>query len=225
MLKSSVLIILSAACVCGCVTKAIIPSFGPCSLSIPEVKDDAPYQEKVVLNEHSYAMKWNILGPFIYTPEQFKNTQDALQNAFYPQELELAGTQTAPDGTLWKLYNPPYEKVKDCGLVKMSDVYEGRELKNFVVYAVGFPKASKEVDDVILYTGGNALMKIWLNGELLGAPKALPDGGPDKFMIKGIKLKKGFNHIIVKCSFSDISKAGFSFRFAMKNNEQISVFR
>lgn len=210
---------------CGCVTKSTIPSFAPCSISIPDVKDDAPFQDAPVLNDRSYAMKWNILGPFVYSPEQFKTPQDALQNSFYPAELALEGTQTAPDGTRWNLYNPPYEKVKDCGDIKMTEIYEGRDLKNFVVYAIGFLKASKAAEDVILYTGGNNSMKIWINGELIENSKTLAAGKADKFSFSGLKLKKGFNHVIVKCAFPDIGNAGFSLRFAMKNNEQISVFR
>jgi hypothetical protein len=225
MLKNSVAASFLVLCFCGCITKATVPSFGPCSLSVPDVKNDAPFQAAPMLNDRSYAMKWNILGPFAYNVEQFKTPQAALQNSFYPNELVLAGTQDALAGTRWNLYNPPYEKVKDCGDIKMTEIYEGRDLKNFVIYAIGFFKASKAVEDVILYTGGNNSMKIWINGELLENPKALTDGKADKFSFSGIKLNKGFNHVIVKCVFADISNAGFSFRFAMKNNEQISVFR
>lgn len=175
------------------------------------------------LSSDSFVERWKVLGSFSFSLEDVKTANEAIHKEFIPNEQNLTDAFPAPKGVFWKYYK--FKNEKPVGIVDLNKLFgngEKRE-KDVAAYAVTVLDSPKELDNLILYTGGSDFIKVWINGTLVHAYNKEPRKGDiDQDAIKGVKLAKGLNHVVVKV-VKVSGEWSFFFRFATENNIPIRI--
>jgi hypothetical protein len=172
------------------------------------------------LSPDSFVVKWKILAPFKVDMDEAKTINDAIHHVFIPDEQNLAVNVMAPNETVWK-YSKPDSK-KPVGIVDLNKLF-GSDKKNIVAYAVAVVRSPAELSNLNLYIGGSDFIKVWINGKLIHAYNKEPRKGDiDQDTVKGIKLEKGLNSIVMKI-VKVSGEWSFSLRFATENNIPIRI--
>lgn len=150
------------------------------------------------ITEKDFVMNWLVLGPIAFTESDFggDEQQPSADNEFVKNEAALDGTQKAPQGATWqeKLFKGDVQ----AGQVDLNALYN--EADHSAAYAVAWLKCTDDVKDAKLYVGSDDYLKVWINGKLVHTYKtARRASNQDQDCIKGIRLEKGYNHVVVKC--------------------------
>lgn len=170
------------------------------------------------LGKTSFVTRWNLLGPFDYDPSKFllNGTKSVLHYSFFSKEKDLTGSEKiAKKGVSWQLVR--FKSDKYPGEIDLNRVYKIKG-KHCAAYAVTYLNCSKALTDLILYAGSSGYLKIWINHKLVHAYDRGPRVGRwDQDAVHGIKLRKGYNLVVVKCVAVD-GLWNFFFRLADKKD-------
>lgn len=150
------------------------------------------------ITEKNFVMDWVVLGPFTFDEDAFGGDQQqpAAGHPFIRNEGGLDGTQTAPEGTAWKVQH----FVGDAGTGQIDlDAFYG-VIDHAAAYAVAWLDCPEDAKDLKLYIGSDDYVTVWINGKQVHAyDTERRAGSADQDIIKGIALAKGLNRVVVKC--------------------------
>lgn len=166
----------------ACIVKLVLPS-----------DETSPF-----LTEENFVMTWTVLGPFNFKSTDFggDHQQGAVDHEFIKDEAKLDGTQKAPEGTKWQ--TKTFADGIQAGQVSLEKLYGAPD--HAAAYAVTWLDSPEDVKDATLRVGSDDYLKIWINGKLVHTYKKERRGSDwDQDVAKGIELKKGLNHVVVKC--------------------------
>jgi hypothetical protein len=170
------------------------------------------------LGKTSFVTRWNLLGPFDYDPGKFllNGTKSVLHYSFFNKEKDLTGAEkVSRKGVSWQLVR--FKSDKSPGEIDLNRVYKVKD-KHCAAYAVTYLNCSMTLNDLILYAGSSGYLKIWINHKLVHAYDRGPRVGRwDQDAVHGIKLRKGYNLVVVKCVAVD-GLWNFFFRLADKKD-------
>jgi len=169
------------------------------------------------LSRDSFVTRWNILGSFDYNPEDFKKNGlgGVLHYEFIQNEKNLTGRESGGKNVNWQLVR--FETEKYPGKIDIDRIYKNSG-KHSAVYAVTYLHCSKPLNNLILYTGSAGYLKVWVNNKLVHAfNREIRAGKWDQDVVRGIKLQKGYNLVVVKC-ISVSNEWNFYFRLATEED-------
>ncbi len=159
-----------------------------------------------------FVRNWLVLGPFAYESGKVGGLQDqgAAKIPFVKNEAKLRprlGTEVA--GHKWQRYE--IEKALPQ-YINLDEMFKGPEYVS--AYAGCTVYAPKSLKDLILLTGSDDYLTVWIDGrEVFLYDKARRKAEPDMDKTKGITLREGANTVVVKCT--DVVKHwGFYLRFS-----------
>ena len=149
------------------------------------------------VDESGYIRKWLILGTFVRVEPGKLLTHDFAggENKLKP----LEGAEVS--GKKWKLHTAtePYLNLKEG--------FKGEPLENVVGYMAVYvysPRARDIIldtpDMVDLVVGSDDGVRAWLNGDDILHNNTIRPWAPDQERIRGVKLKKGWNLLVLKIS-------------------------
>ncbi|MFA6101987.1 MAG: hypothetical protein WCV67_02345 [Victivallaceae bacterium] len=171
------------------------------------------------LSSECFVTRWNILGPFIYDPENYKKTDFAeiVHELFMQEEKSLTGVErTANPNIGWQLAR--FESSKYPGEIDLRKLFKN-QVRHGAVYAVTYLKCTEPMSSLILYAGSSGFLKIWINHKLVHTyNQAVREGKWDQDAINGVKLQQGFNQIVVKSVSTGGEDWNFYFRLASEND-------
>ena len=173
------------------------------------------------LTQKHFVTQWLVLGPFAFAEADFGGDQQqaATDNAFMPREASLDGTQTPPEGATWRARN--FQGDFQAGRVDLDALYKTPE--HAAAYAVAWLHCPEAVSDAKLLMGSDDYLKVWINGKLVHTYKEKRRASEwDQDTIDGIKLRKGYNHVVVKC-VDVVFDWEFYFRLTDKDGRPITV--
>jgi len=183
-------------------------------LSAPE-KDSSRF-----LAPDAFVSKWSILGPFRFKKNKFKNIGEVLHFQFIADEQSLQGKRAAPAAAHWQ--ESSFSEEKSVGMIDLNNLYS-KNIDYAVAYAVCFLVSPQEFSDLTLLSGGSDFLKIWINKKLVHAYNQGPRKGDlDQDVIKEIKLKKGYNLVVLKC-VKMTGEWSFYFRLATKDKLPLRI--
>jgi hypothetical protein len=151
------------------------------------------------LTNINFVTRWNILGPFPYKAERLAGNKikSVLHDKLIANEKELTGGEKVKPPLKWQLAR--FESPKKPGEINLRSFFKDKR-DNLIAYAVTYLNCKKELSNLTLYTGSSAYIKIWINHQLVHAYDHVKRKGKwDQDVIKNIKLRKGYNLIVVKC--------------------------
>lgn len=169
------------------------------------------------LSNDSFVTRWNILGRFAYNPADFKKNGlgDVLHYEFIQDEKNLTGREPGGKDVNWQLVR--FETEKYPGEIDIDRIYKNSG-KNSAVYAVTYLHCNQPLNSLILYTGSAGYLKVWVNNKLVHAfNREIRAGKWDQDVVRGIKLQKGYNLVVVKC-ISVSNDWNFYFRLATEDD-------
>lgn len=173
------------------------------------------------ITEQDFVTAWLVLGPIAFKAADFKGDeqQDAADKAFMPDEGRLDGTQKPPEGATWQ--QKTFTGDGQAGRVDLDALYNAPDYA--AAYAVAWLKCPADVKDAKLYVGSDDYLKVWVNGRLVHTYKERRRAGnQDQDVASGIRLRKGYNHVVVKCV--DVVQAwDFYFRLTDAKDRPIAV--
>jgi hypothetical protein len=161
-------------------------------LTLPTEKTSSSATEK------SFVMDWLVLGPFKFGEADFGGDQQqpAAAHAFVRDEAALDGTQVAPPGAAWKANH--FAGNAGTGQVDLDSFYGA--IEHAAAYAVAWLDCPEDRSDLKLYVGSDDYLKIWINGKLVHTYDVQRRASSaDQDVVKGIRLAKGLNRVVVKC--------------------------
>jgi len=86
-----------------------------------------------------------------------------------------------------------------------------------VAYAAALISADREMTNLILYTGSDDYLKVWINGRLVHSVAHDRSGQIDQDEVRGIKLRQGLNLVVMKAINHHALQWRFFFRLADGN--------
>jgi len=93
-----------------------------------------------------------------------------------------------------------FESPRKPGEINLRSFFKKDKRDNLIAYAVTYLSCDKALSNLTLYTGSSAYIKVWINHQLVHAYDHLKRRGKwDQDVINNIKLRKGYNLIVVKC--------------------------
>ena len=152
-----------------------------------------------LLTNINFVTRWNILGPFPYKAERLGDSKikSVLHEKLIANEKELTGDETVKTLSKWQLAR--FESPSKPGEINLRTFFKYKR-KNLIAYAVTYLSCKQELSNLTLYTGSSAYIKVWINHQLVHAYDHVKRKGKwDQDVIKNIKLRKGYNLIVVKC--------------------------
>lgn len=171
------------------------------------------------LSSDCFVTRWNVLGPFIYDPENNKPNElsELVHVSFMQDEKNLAGVEKSGNPNVdWQLVR--FESSKYPGEIDLNKLFNGKA-NHAAAYAVTYLDCAKPVSNLILCTGGSGFLKIWINHKLIHTYNHTVRAGKwDQDVVKGIKLQQGFNQIVVKTVSTGDNDWNFYFRLAAEND-------
>ncbi len=176
------------------------------------------------LEKDDFVMKWSVLGPFKFNPHEFQQgkVNEAIHREFVATEKNLDGSEKPPKGARWQTFSAKTSTGKNMGKVDLDRLYT-RDLDYAAAYAVTYIYSPVDSENLILYTGSDDFIKVWINGKLVHAyNRESREGKWDQDNIKGIKLKKGYNLVVVKCLDLE-DNWNFYFRLATRKDLPIKI--
>lgn len=188
---------------------------------VAEAVNDAPVRHDVVLCHHlrrpeksgflqpqSFVTSWYIYGPFSYRPHGEASDDDGqIIHHQFLQDERFLGCDPAKS----RLIRSP--GVNPLGGVDLERA-TGASGDYSAIYAVACIYTDHEMNNLMLYSGSDDYIKIWINGTLVHTynHKGRP-GKWDQDVIQGIKLRQGLNLVVVK-SINLVGSWLFFFRLA-----------
>jgi hypothetical protein len=169
----------------------------------------------------SFVTKWLVLGPFEFKVDDFGGDQQqaAADKAFVPDEAGLNGLQILPKPAVWA--EKQFTDDSAAGRVDLDGVFGG--IDHAAAYAVSWLHCSEEIAGVSLLVGSDDYITVWVNGKAVHTYKTERRAGEaDQDKIENIKLRKGYNRIVVKC-VDVVFGWNFFLRFADKDGKPIAV--
>ena len=150
------------------------------------------------LTNINFVTRWNILGPFPYKEKKLPNNKikSVLHTKLIENEKKLSGEEKVKAPLKWQLAR--FESPKKPGEINLRSFFK---LKNdkLAAYALTYLTCKKALANLTLYTGSSGYIKIWINHELIHTyDRGKRKGKWDQDVIKNIKLRKGYNLIVVK---------------------------
>ena len=160
------------------------------------------------LQPQSFVTSWYIYGPFSYRPRGEASDDDGqvIHHQFLPEERFLGGDPAKTRLIRSSGVNP----LGGIDLVRATGVPDDYS----AIYAFTCIYSEQEMNNLILYSGSDDYIKIWINGTLVHTynHKGRP-GKWDQDVIQGIKLRQGLNLVVVK-SINLVGSWLFFFRLA-----------
>ncbi len=147
----------------------------------------------------NFVTRWNILGPFPYKAEKMADNKikSVLHDKMIANEKELTGAEKAEAPVKWELAR--FESPGKPGEINLRSFFKDKR-DNLVAYAVTYLHCEKVFSNLTLYTGSSGYIKVWINHKLVHAYDHVRRKGKwDQDIIKNIKLRKGYNLIVIKC--------------------------
>ncbi|MGB3195968.1 MAG: hypothetical protein WBC39_11875, partial [Phycisphaerae bacterium] len=142
-----------------------------------------------------FVEEWLLLGPIPFKTENLGGTNPA-EYAFVAGEANLDGTQTPPAGASWKVGH--FRQSDPEGCINLGKSFNN--LQNAAVYAVTWIDSPREYRAAKLRLGCDDHLQVWVNGDLVFTYKGMPQmANPNQYTVTGVSLKKGLNHVVVKC--------------------------
>lgn len=151
------------------------------------------------LTNINFVTRWNILGAFSYETEKLADNKvkSVLHEKLIANEKKLTGGEKVKSPLKWELAR--FESPNNPGEINLRGFLKDKRDK-LAAYAVTYLRCDKAFSDLTLYTGSNGYIKVWVNHQLVHAyDHSKRKGKWDQDVIKGIKLRKGYNLIVVKC--------------------------
>lgn len=195
---------------------------------VREVKPKFRNINKVVLNgidgngfldNINFVTRWNILGPFPYTPDKTSaNPNKAiLHKKLFSEEKKLKGTERAGKFK-WQLAR--FESKSKPGEINLRKFFTDKN-KFSLAYAVTYLYCDKDMSNLTLYTGSSGYIKVWLNHQLVHAfDHNKRKGKWDQDVIKNVKLHKGYNLVVIKSVAVDND---WNFYLRLADNENLPM--
>jgi hypothetical protein len=174
-----------------------------CAGTIPPVEKEAP---SIALNSlaltraasvrDSHITNWQLLGPFSYADKEYKNesgSQEAIDEAFIENEAALVAGAKIGDME-WREYTSSSED----GLVDLNSLH--RRVDYAVIYMAANIHSPEDIRGCQLLLGSDDYIRVWLNGQrIFTYKKERRAAEPDQDTVKGIRLRKGWNTLTIKC--------------------------
>ena len=151
------------------------------------------------LTNINFVTRWNILGAFPYTERKTDDNKvkSVLHDKFIANEKKLTGGEKVKDPLKWQLAR--FESPQKPGEINLRSFFKTKGEK-LTAYAVTYLSCKEALSNLTLYTGSSGYIKVWINHQLVHAYDHLKRKGKwDQDVIKNIKLRKGYNLIVVKC--------------------------
>ena len=151
------------------------------------------------LTNINFVTRWNILGPFPYKEEKLADNKikSVLHDKLIANEKKLSGDEKIKTLSKWQLAR--FESPDTPGKINLRTFFKYKR-KNLIAYAVTYLSCKEELSNLTLYTGSSGYIKVWINHQLVHAYDHVKRKGKwDQDVIKNIKLRKGYNLIVVKC--------------------------
>jgi hypothetical protein len=151
------------------------------------------------LTNINFVTRWNILGPFPYKAEKLDDNKikAVLHSKLIADEKKLTGGEKVKAPLKWQLAR--FEAPKKPGEINLRSFFKDKN-ENLAAYAVTYLSCKKALSSLTLYTGSSGYIKVWINHQLVHAYDHTKRKGEwDQDVIKNIKLRKGYNLIVVKC--------------------------
>ena len=168
----------------------------------------------------NFVTRWNILGPFPYRSETMADNKikSVLHGKLIANEKKLTGEEKATPPLKWQLAR--FESPRKPGEINLRSFFKNKD-DNLTAYAVTYLDCKKELSNLTLYTGSSGYIKVWINHQLVHAYDYLKRKGKwDQDVIKNVKLRKGYNLIVVKCVALE-KDWNFYLRFADAKNSPL----
>ncbi len=171
------------------------------------------------LSSDCFVTRWNILGPFLYDPENNPKMEfsEIIHEPFMDEEKKLTGVEKAANHNIgWQLVR--FESSKYPGEIDLQKLFKNQG-RHAAVYAVTYLECAEPMSNLILYTGSSGFLKIWINHKLVHTYNQAVRGGKwDQDAVKEIKLQQGFNQIVVKSVSTGGEDWNFYLRLASNND-------
>ena len=151
------------------------------------------------LTNINFVTRWNILGAFLYKTEKLTDNKvkSVLHDKLIVDEKKLTGGEKIKAPLKWQLAR--FESPKKPGEINLRSFFKDKNEK-LAAYAVTYLSCKESLSGLTLYTGSSGYIKIWINHQLVHAYDHIKRRGKwDQDVIKNIKLRKGYNLIVVKC--------------------------
>ena len=165
------------------------------------------------LSANNFVTRWSVYGPFKFKNnlKQHTTLANIIHHTFIDNEKNISGKS---NNNQKLLPDDAYSK-QFPGRVNLAKNYPGIEYA--AAYAVAYLEIDQPISNLKLYSGSGGYIKIWLNGQLIHTyNRQNRDSHWDQDIIRGIKLKKGRNQVIVK-SVTLTKPWSFYFRLTDKN--------
>lgn len=171
------------------------------------------------LSSECFVTRWNILGPFIYDPENKKNPDisEIVHEPFMAEEKNLTGGEKIASRNIgWQ--QARFESSKYPGEIDLQKLFKN-QVRHAAAYAVTYLECAEPMSGLILYAGSSGFLKIWINHKLVHTyNQTVREGKWDQDVVKGIKLQQGFNQIVVKIVSTGGEDWNFYFRLASESD-------
>ena len=151
------------------------------------------------LTNINFVTRWNILGPFPYKTEKTADnkTNSVLHDKLIVNEKKLTGEEKVKAPLKWELAR--FESPSKPGEINLRSFFKDKHDK-LAAYAVTYLSCDKALANLTLYAGSSGYIKVWINHQLVHAYDHVKRKGKwDQDVIKNIKMRKGYNLIVVKC--------------------------
>ncbi|MDD5697045.1 MAG: hypothetical protein PHH77_00360 [Victivallaceae bacterium] len=150
------------------------------------------------LTNINFVTRWNILGPFTYLPERLDDNRikSVLHDELVAGEKKLTGSEPAAAPLKWELAR--FESSGNPGEINLREFFRDQR-RYLIAYAVTYLHSDEALEHLTLYTGSSGYIKVWINHQLVHAYDQLKRQGKwDQDVIRNVRLKKGYNLIVVK---------------------------
>ncbi len=153
--------------------------------NIRKTAEDAIASIKDTGRSDGYIIAWMLAGPYT---RQGKGASELFDEAFAP---EKASDKSAPADVAWKLTTIP--GGNGARTLHLDKVLGGNDRVAYVKTYITSTKAQ----EVVLETGSDDGVKVWLNGEVVQSKNVVRACRPGEDRAK-IKLKEGVNTLLIK---------------------------
>jgi len=165
----------------------------------------------------NFVTRWNILGPFTYKTKKSDDNKikSVLHDKLIANEKKLTGGEKVKAPLKWQLAR--FESPRKPGEINLRKFFKDKR-DNLAAYAVTYLDCKNELSNLTLYTGSSGYIKVWINHQLVHAYDHIKRQGKwDQDVIHNIKLRKGYNLIVIKCVALE-KNWNFYLRLADANN-------
>ncbi len=165
------------------------------------------------LTSNSFILSWYLIGPF-----KFRQLDNSLSSQAIHKEF-ISCERVPPRDTHRWIFSGGLAG-KTLGEVDLSRVF-GTPEPNSAAYALTLLYVPEDMSNLLLLTGSDDYIKVWINGRLVHTYNMTDrDGQLDQDKVSSVKLSKGYNLLVVKVvNIND--RWNFFFRFATADGSPI----